>query len=52
MREFLLPYDAVRTANDPEAALMAFLQSTYVAGAELAGWDRERLEFREIPRPR
>jgi hypothetical protein len=31
---------------------MAFLQSTYVAGAELAGWDRERLEFQEIPKPR
>jgi hypothetical protein len=52
MREFLLPYDAVRTADDPEGALMAFLQSTYVAGAELGGWDRERLEFAEIPKPR
>jgi hypothetical protein len=31
---------------------MAFLQSTYVAGADLAGWDRERLELKEIPRPR
>jgi hypothetical protein len=52
MGEFLLPYDAVRTADDPEAALMEFLQSTYVAGAELAGWDRNRLELQEIPRPR
>ena len=34
MREFLLPYEAVRTADDPEGALMAFLQSTYVASAD------------------
>ncbi len=52
MHEFLLPYDAVRTADDPEGALMTFLQATYSAGADLAGWDRERLEFREIPKPR
>ena len=52
MREFLLPYEAVRTADDPEGALMAFLQSTYVASAELAGWDREKLELKAIPQPR
>lgn len=49
--EFLLPYEAVRTAADPDAALMAFLESTYAAAADLAGWDRERLEIREIPHP-
>ena len=42
--EFVLPYEAVRTAADPEAALMAFLQSTYDAAANLAGWDRASLE--------
>ena len=42
--EFLLPYDAVRTAADPDAALMAFLQSTYEAAARSAGWDRAALE--------
>ena len=42
--EFLLPYDAVRRAVDPEATLMAFLQSTYRAAADLGGWDRGRLE--------
>jgi hypothetical protein len=42
--EFILPYDAVRTAEDPEAALMAFLQSTYDAAADLAKWDRGNLE--------
>jgi len=42
--EFLLPYDAVRNAADPDAALMAFLQSTYDAAADLGGWDRGALE--------
>lgn len=42
--EFLLPYDAVRTARDPDAALMEFLSSTYVAAADLGNWDRAALE--------
>lgn len=42
--EFLLPYDAVRQAQDPEAMLMAFLQSTYEAAADLGKWDRAALE--------
>jgi len=42
--EFVLPYDAVRTAHDPEQTLMAFLQSTYDAAANLANWDRAALE--------
>ncbi|MGC1522973.1 MAG: DUF5996 family protein [Steroidobacteraceae bacterium] len=42
--EFLLPYDAVRTADDPDAALLAFLQSTYEAAARTAAWDRGALE--------
>jgi len=42
--EFLLDYEAVRGAPDPDAALMAFLQSTYEAAADLAGWDRAALE--------
>jgi hypothetical protein len=42
--EFLLPYDAVRTAPDPEAALLAFLDSTYAAAADAAKWDRAALE--------
>ena len=44
LREFILPYDAVRQAADPDARLLAFLQSTYVAAAELAHWDRAALE--------
>lgn len=50
--EFVLPYEAVRSADDPVATLLAFLESTYASSADLAGWDRERLEIREIPRPR
>ena len=42
--EFLLPYDAVRTAKAPERVLMDFLQSTYDAAADLAKWDRKALE--------
>jgi hypothetical protein len=42
--EFLLLYDDVRNASDPDAALMDFLQSTYEAGANLAKWDRPALE--------
>ncbi len=42
--EFLLPYDAMRRAPDPDAALMDFLQSTYEAAADLGKWDRAALE--------
>lgn len=42
--EFLLPYEAVRTSDDPDATLMAFLQSTYEAAANLGNWDRDALE--------
>jgi hypothetical protein len=42
--EFILPYDAVRTASSPEAALRAFLQSTWHRAAELGHWDLAELE--------
>ena len=42
--EFILPYDAVRTAADPDQALLDFLQSTYEAVANAAKWDRDALE--------
>jgi hypothetical protein len=42
--EFILPYDAVRTAPDPDQALLDFLQSTYEAAANSAKWDRDALE--------
>ena len=42
--EFLLPYDAVRTAARPDQVLLEFLQSTYEAAANAAKWDRDALE--------
>lgn len=42
--EFILPYDAVRNAPDPDRALLAFLQSTFDAAAETGDWDRQTLE--------
>jgi hypothetical protein len=42
--QFILPYDVVRLAEDPDHALMEFLQSTYEAAAGLAAWDRSGLE--------
>ncbi|MEJ0093644.1 MAG: DUF5996 family protein [Methylocella sp.] len=44
LQEFILPYDAVRTAEAPEAALLEFLQSTYEAAANAANWDRSAFE--------
>jgi hypothetical protein len=50
--EFLLPYRAVAASADPAADVLAFLEDTYVAAADLAGWDRAALERRDdIGRP-
>jgi hypothetical protein len=45
LHEFILPYDVVRTSADPDRVLLEFLQSTYVAAADRARWDRAALEF-------
>jgi hypothetical protein len=45
MKEFFLSYDEVRRAADPAAAILEFAQSTYDAGATLAGWDRQALAY-------
>jgi hypothetical protein len=42
--QFILPYDAVRESHDPDALLLGFLQETYEAAADRAGWDRHALE--------
>jgi hypothetical protein len=42
--EFILPYDAVRSAAQPDQALLEFLQSSYEAAANAAQWDRDALE--------
>ncbi|MGI9066969.1 MAG: DUF5996 family protein [Pyrinomonadaceae bacterium] len=44
MKEFFLPYDVVRNSASPKTTLMDFCQTTYEAGANLAGWDRAALE--------
>lgn len=44
LAEFILPYDAVQASADPAATLMAFLESTYEATAELGEWERDLLE--------
>jgi Family of unknown function (DUF5996) len=49
--EFVLPYATMRGTVDPDATLMAFLQSTYEAAADLAGWNREQLEWGPEGRP-
>jgi Family of unknown function (DUF5996) len=44
MREFILPYDSMRTATSPDDVLLDFAQSTYDAASKLAQWDRAALE--------
>ncbi len=44
LREFILPYEAVRTSSSPEAAIAAFVDGTYASAATLGGWDRRALE--------
>jgi hypothetical protein len=44
LKEFLLPWEAVRSARDPWQVMQAFCDSTYVAAAELGKWDRAMLE--------
>jgi Family of unknown function (DUF5996) len=49
LAEFVLPYEAVRRSADPEGTLLTFLQSTYEAAADAAGWDRAALERPDEP---
>lgn len=42
--EFVLPYDAVRSSDDPDATLLRFLETSYEAAATLGRWDRDRLD--------
>lgn len=50
MREFVLPYEAVRTSPSPDQTLLDFVQTTYAAAADLGGWDRAALERPEPDR--
>ena len=44
LNEFVLPYEAVRSSDSPQKMLFDFMQSTYDAAADLAGWRRDELE--------
>ena len=48
LKEFLLPYEAVRSSGDPDGAVRTFLESTYAAAADLGGWDRSALERKKL----
>ncbi len=50
LREFLLPYDAVRSSSSPDETLLEFLQTTYDAAANLSSWNRAALERQGDPR--
>jgi hypothetical protein len=50
LAEFILPYDQVRHAADPDRQILDFFRSTYETGANLAGWDRPGLEQLEPTR--
>ena len=52
MGEWVLPYDAMRRSKDPDGELLAFLEDTYGAAADLGGWDRKALERMEELPPR
>lgn len=45
LKEYVLPYDAVRRSPDPARAILEFAESTYDAGSTLAGWDRAALVY-------
>lgn len=49
MHEWILPYDSVRNARDPDASLLEFCESSYAASATLGGWDRAALERSDAP---
>ena len=49
MREWILPYEAVRTASDPDAEVMSFLESAYDTVARLGKWDRASLDRASMP---
>jgi hypothetical protein len=50
LREFILPYDAVRESESPDNTLLEFLQATYEAAADLSNWDRQSLERSHDPK--
>jgi hypothetical protein len=51
VKEFVLPYEAVRTSSSPDEDVLSFARSTYEAAAERGGWDRASLERDALPKP-
>ncbi|MND07896.1 hypothetical protein D3C83_301850 [compost metagenome] len=49
MGEWVLPYDYVRRAKDPDAELLSFLEDTYSAVADLADWDESLVRTEKLP---
>ena len=52
MREWFPPYDTIRNAPDPAAAIIAFLESTYEAAATLGGWDIDAFAVASVKKTR
>jgi uncharacterized protein DUF5996 len=52
LHEFILPYDAVRTAPSPDDVLLDFAQSVYDAASTLGNWDRAALEESSLKPPK
>ncbi len=52
LREFILPYGVVRQAPNPDETLLDFWQTTYEAGADLAGWERQSLAWDGPKKPK
>jgi hypothetical protein len=48
MQEFILPYEALRQTDDPDASVLEFLQSTYEAAANLGHWDDAALDYKPV----
>jgi hypothetical protein len=51
LNEFILPYEVVRASASPDAAITAFIDSTYDHAATLGGWDRSAVERTDVQRP-
>jgi hypothetical protein len=51
MREWVLPYEAVRTSPDPRGSLLTFMDTVYAAAGSLAGWDLADYRYERPPRP-
>jgi hypothetical protein len=51
MGEWVLPYEAVRTASDPRTTLLGFMDQVQAAAGELAGWDLALHRYERPPRP-